>query len=179
MAAVKPKRPPSPPNALRKKPSNPSSRKGRAALKAKWEPQRYSEAMALKILAQLRGDEGDPMSLRAICAAEGMPSEMTVRRWVTEDRDGFAARYAEARDYAIDHMAADIIEISDAATPDTVQVAKLKAESRKWYVGKLAPKRYGDRLQLDADVTLRFADLDDAALNARIAGLLALLPKAT
>lgn len=192
MAAVKKR---SPPNAQRKKPSNPPTTGERAARKAKWDPQRYSEAMAVKILAALSGDANtDPKSLRSICAAEGMPTEMTVRRWVAEDRDGFAARYAEARDYAIDHMAADTIRIADDSGLDVIGVnpetgkpivdgdaiarAKLRVDSRKWYVAKLAPKRYGDRLQVDADVTHHFEDLDDAALNARILALLALLPKA-
>ena len=46
-----------------------------------------------------------------------MPDEAYVRRWVTEDKEGFAARYVEARDYAIDHMADEIIKIAAAASP--------------------------------------------------------------
>ena len=194
MAAVGKPRPKAPSRAG--KPPNPSSRKGRAALKAKMDPQRYSEALAVKILGRLSGSDGtEPASLREICREPGMPGEFAVRYWVQKDIDGFAARYAEARDYAIDHMAAATIAIADDSGLDVVGVnpetgkpivdgdaiarAKLRVDARKWYVSKLAPKKYGERLQVDADVTIRFADLDDAALNARIMALLALLPKAT
>lgn len=191
MAAVKAKKTAT---TKAKKPSNPPTTGERAARKAKMDPQRFTEEMAVKILDQLSGSAGaDPKSLREICAPDDMPDERTVRRWVTEDREGFAVRYAEARDYAIDHMAADTIRIADDSGLDVVGVspetgrpivdgeaiarAKLRVDSRKWYVAKLAPKRYGDRLQVDAEVTHHFEDLDDVALNARIAAILAVLPK--
>jgi len=154
---------------------------------------RYSEAMAQKILDLLSGSAGkDPMSLRAICAPDDMPNERTVRGWVAKDKE-FAARYAEARDYAVDLMAEDIIRIADDSGLDVIGInpetgkpivdgeaiarAKLRADTRKWYVSKLAPKKYGDRLQVDADVTHHIEDMDDAALNARFLALMAMLPK--
>ncbi|MEW6639065.1 MAG: hypothetical protein AB1586_01075 [Pseudomonadota bacterium] len=49
----------------------------------------YSRALAARICRLLRAGH----SLRAICAAPDMPGARTVRDWVAQDRDGFAARY--------------------------------------------------------------------------------------
>src|SRR3954466_7368219 len=46
-----------------------------------------------RILDGLRRGRG----LAAICGEEGMPHVATVMRWVSRDRDGFAARYRAAR----------------------------------------------------------------------------------
>jgi Bacteriophage Sf6, terminase small subunit-like len=43
----------------------------------------------------------------------------------------------------------EIIEIADAATPETVNVARLRVDSRKFTVARLAPKKYGDRISHD------------------------------
>ena len=162
--------------------------------KIRTKPSLYTEALATEILARLSGSEDvEPQSLRSICAAALMPDESTVRFWVKEDREGFAARYAEARDYAIDHMAQDIIRIADdshldvvGTNPDTgkpivdgeaIARSRLRVDTRKWFVAKLAPKKYGDRLQVDADVTMHLEELDDAALNARLIKALGSLPK--
>jgi hypothetical protein len=40
----------------------------------------------------------------------------------------------------------EIIEIADAATPETVNVARLRVDSRKFTVARLAPKKYGDHI---------------------------------
>lgn len=35
---------------------------------------------------------------------------------------------------------------------DAIQRAKLRIETRKWMLSKLAPKKYGDKLEVDANV---------------------------
>ena len=47
----------------------------------------------------------------------------------------FRAREAQADKYF-----QEIIEIADAATPETVNVARLRVDSRKFTVARLAPK---------------------------------------
>ena len=39
-----------------------------------------------------------------------------------------------------------MLEISDLATPEDVSVAKLRVDARKWYITKVAPKKYGDKV---------------------------------
>src|SRR5215831_14334801 len=53
----------------------------------------------------------------------------------------FRAREAQADKYF-----QEIIEIADAATPETVNVARLRVDSRKFTVARLAPKKYGDHI---------------------------------
>jgi terminase small subunit-like protein len=43
-------------------------------------------------------------SLREVCRDSGVP-ESSVRQWVRDDRDGFAARYQAARTLQVDHGA--------------------------------------------------------------------------
>lgn len=99
-------------------------------------------------------------SLRAVCKSEGMPAESTVRLWAAEDREGFAAHYARAREAQMDALSEDIIQIADESGADTsidengnvvvngeaIQRAKLRVDARKWIMSKIAPKRYGDRI---------------------------------
>lgn len=56
-------------------------------------PSLYTPAIAERILAEL--SDGRP--LERICRDPGMPSSTTVRQWVVENRDGFAARYAQLK----------------------------------------------------------------------------------
>src|SRR5262249_61977406 len=53
---------------------------------------------------------------------------------------------AVAREAQADKYFQEIIEIADAATPETVNVARLRVDSRKFTVARLAPKKYGDHI---------------------------------
>jgi hypothetical protein len=52
----------------------------------------HTAELAQRILGQLSGGR----SLRAVCRDHGMPSLNTVLKWVSDDREGFAARYRQA-----------------------------------------------------------------------------------
>jgi hypothetical protein len=56
-------------------------------------PPRYTAEIAERILGKLLTGR----SLRDVCKDDGIPPESTVRTWVTENREGFAARYSHAR----------------------------------------------------------------------------------
>ena len=75
-----------------------------------------------------------------------MPAESTVRLWATEDRNGFSAQYARARDAQMDAMAEDILLIADEENAEDTQRAKLRIDTRKWLMSKMAPKKYGDKV---------------------------------
>jgi terminase small subunit-like protein len=61
----------------------------------------------------------------------------------------FLERYARAREAQADKYFQEIVEIADAATPETVNVARLRVDSRKFTVARLAPKKYGDHISHD------------------------------
>jgi len=127
-------------------------------------PTRYMPALAAKICQQL----AEGQSLRSICRDEALPPESTVRGWVVDDHEGFSAQYARARDIGLEVMAEEILEISDDGSNDWmeqldkdgqsagwklngehVQRSRLRVDTRKWILSKLAPKRYGDRVNLE------------------------------
>lgn len=82
-------------------------------------------------------------SLRKICDDADMPHQATVFRWL-EAQPPFREQYARARDLQADTKFDEVGDISDAATPEDAQVARLRIDARKWQSAKLAPKRYGD-----------------------------------
>jgi hypothetical protein len=92
----------------------------------------------------------DGESLRAICRDNGMPAESSVRQWALDDRDGFAARYREARALLVERWADEIIEIADDDRLEPND-RRVRVDTRKWLMSKLAPKRYGDRLLHSGD----------------------------
>jgi len=112
-----------------------------------------------------------------------MPDRETVARWVVNDVDGFAAKYAQARDFGLDALAEETIEIAD--TPqigtksvskatglevtegDMVEHRKLQVSTRQWYLAKLAPKKYGDKQQIEHSGQI---DVAQAILAARKRG---------
>lgn len=77
--------------------------------------------------------------------------------------------YTRAREAQADKMADDIIKISDDSSRDTytdeqgnvrtdqevVARSRLRVDSRKWLAAKMLPKRYGERLGVDLDATVK------------------------
>lgn len=86
-------------------------------------------------------------SLRAICQDKDMPSSTSVMRWLSAD-SGLSEQYARAREMQGDGEFDKAREIAFAATPETVQVARLQYDAVKWRAGKLRPKVYGDKVAI-------------------------------
>lgn len=123
----------------------------------------------------------DGKSLREICRMDGMPSESYVRKCAIQDPD-FGAQYARARDLGLDVIADEIIEISDTTEVGVERTTKpdgsvetkegdmlghrrLRVDSRKWYLSKLAPKRYGDKIDVGVTGSLSVSlSQEDATL---------------
>jgi len=141
----------------------------------------FSEEIAATICDRLMGGE----SLRDICEDEGFPSARTVHRWLADpspERDPFRQQYAHAREVQADTLFDEILTIADDARNDwmvkrdykgenigwqengeAMQRSRLRVDARKWMAGKLRPKVYGEKLDLNhsGNVTvnvLRFTD---------------------
>lgn len=124
-------------------------------------PLTYTSKLGKNICQKLA--EGE--SLRSICRSEGMPPESTVRGWVIDDIEGFAAQYARARDIGLDAIADETFDIADdgrndwieregkrgetyiALNEEAVARSRMRLDQRKWYLSKLAPKKYGEKIQ--------------------------------
>ena len=155
---------------------------------------KYSQKYADAICARLSA--GD--SIRTICKDEDMPTQSTVYKWLAAE-PGFSEQYARARETQADCIADEILAISDESTMkatrlvdgkpeeydvpiDAVGVARnrLRADSRKWYAGKVAPKKYGDKIAIGgADDLPPVKLMTNDALETKIAELQAKLRGAT
>jgi len=54
-------------------------------------------------------------------------------------------RYARAQEAAASALVDQSLEIVDGAEPQTVQVAKLRADTRRWIAGKLHREQWGEQ----------------------------------
>lgn len=110
--------------------------------------------ISAKVLEGMRNG----MSAFKACQAAGVPHS-TFIGWVNVDPD-LADRYTRAREDLIERMAQEVLELSDSDVglqPDgkrdwaAVQKHKLQVDTRKWLLSKLAPKKFGDKLELTGD----------------------------
>lgn len=132
--------------------------------KKKGRPTIYSKGLAEKICSRL----AEGQSLRVICLDENMPNASTVHAWVLEDKRGFSKQYARARDIQAEVMFDEILEIADDGSNDLMTITKgdlsynvedrevtnrsrLRVDSRKWYLSKVLPKKFGDKIDLTSD----------------------------
>ncbi len=118
----------------------------------------YTEALAAKICRRLA--EGE--TLRSVCRDKAMPDKATVLRWLADQKKAnFRSQYVHAREMQADALFDEALEIADDASGDwstdkdgkkvldheNIQRSRLRVDTRKWAAGKLAPKKYGDKLQ--------------------------------
>lgn len=84
-----------------------------------------------------------------------MPSMPTVFRWIA-DKDDFRYQYAQACEERADFLAEEALVIADDQDTDTgkIQRDKLRVDTRKWFVAKLHPKKYSERIQQE-DITAK------------------------
>lgn len=107
-------------------------------------PSDFNEAMAEKICSLIL--EGN--SIRSICSFVDMPHIATVMRWLNEHHD-FSLSYARAKQQYAEFLFDEILEIADKcpADSDSINKAKLMIDARKYTASKLAPKKYGTKVE--------------------------------
>lgn len=130
-------------------------------------PMELTPELATAICDRLEHGE----TLRSIVLDPLMPSRTTVFKWL-QNNEAFAEQYARARDAQADHFAEEIVDIADSepslifknvdgvdvASVDStaVNLLRLRIDARKWYASKVAPKKYGDKIETThrGDVTV-------------------------
>ena len=131
-------------------------------------PSTYTEEMGNLICDKLT--EG--VSLRKLCMSEEFPSASTVYLWLDRFPE-FAEKYARAREAATEDMLEDLLEIADDPKMDA-QEKRVRIDTRKWVMGRLKPKKYGDKSTVDVGnkegETLKVDNsIDTVALTLRLA----------
>lgn len=127
-------------------------------------PTDYTPELGAEICRRI----GEGRSLRKVCQDEDMPAKTTVMRWLCDrDKGSFRDQYALAREDQADVLFDEAIEIADDGSQDYttkqigegadavsvevvdhehIQRSKLRVDTRKWAAGRLAPKKYGERV---------------------------------
>lgn len=140
-------------------------------------PSSFDATKAVQICERLASGE----TLAAICRDEGMPNRSTVHDWIlrppAEGKD-FPVAYARAREIGIHALVDQTLEIAADGSKDVivdadgnertnnevVQRSRLRVDTIKWLASKIAPKVYGERLELagdkDAPLTITVKRLD-------------------
>jgi len=135
----------------------------------------YSDELAERICQRIADGE----TLSRICADEGMPDSSTVRRWEREDRGGFRAIYARAREEQAETFFDDVLDVADGAAEaadalaqdaadrvdekyaadvyrrvysEEIQARRLRIDSRKWMLARMNRAKYGDRVDSGGSV---------------------------
>ena len=95
----------------------------------------------------------DGESVRTICKDDHMPAISTLMKILNQNPDR-SAQYARALQMRADAMFEEIMDISDDGSNDPtsivlngehVQRSKLRVDSRKWALGRMNPKKYGEK----------------------------------
>ncbi len=96
-----------------------------------------------------------------------MPVRATVFSWMRKHEE-FLNQYERAKQESTDAMAEDLMDIVDDGTNDymtvtkgnkeyetvngeAIQRSRLRADTRKWLMAKMKPKKYGDKTILSND----------------------------
>lgn len=153
-------------------------------------PSLYSEELADLICEKLT--EG--LSLRQICAEDGMPHAGTVCRWLAKN-ETFCKQYALAREAQAELYADEMVDISDDGSNDwmekkdaegnsigwrengeAIRRSALRIDTRKWIAARLLPKKYGEKIAVggskDMD-PIETKEVSDNELARRVGFMLA------
>ena len=118
-------------------------------------------------------------SLVQICREDGMPDRDTVSRWIRESPQ-LTAGYAHARAMQAETLFGRMGDVEEAVSAGTMDshAARVVLDSMRWRASKLAPKVYGDRLDVSvSDNRISIKGALEAA-NARLAHVIDVTPNA-
>lgn len=148
-------------------------------------PSSFTQRVADEICERIATGE----SLRGICLDEAMPAQSTVFKWLSDNK-AFSEQYARAREAQADALADEILHIADTpvmgqktvskatgieiSEGDMIEHRRLQVDARKWLAGKLAPKKYSEKLmnvhtgEDGGPVQIEHTTTDYKALRAQI-----------
>lgn len=127
------------------------------------QPTIYTAELAATICSRIAHGE----SLRQICRDDAMPAMSTIMNWLLEEeKKDFRKLYENARELQCEVLFDETLEIADDGTNDWVeretdegrtievfdhehvQRSKLRVDTRKWFISKVLPKKYGEKLDV-------------------------------
>ncbi len=107
-------------------------------------PSIYTKEIGEEICSRIA--EGE--SVRSIVKDEKMPSSSTIFRWLlNEEYKKFWEQYEKARNIQAELMFEELIEIADNEEKEVMR-DRLRVDTRKWYLSKVLPKKFGEKLDV-------------------------------
>lgn len=133
---------------------------------------KYTKFIPERDLAIILDQISDGVSLRTICALNNWEKYAVLHE--INSNPEYANQYTHARERQADHYAEEIIELADncSGTIEDTNRVKIQIDARKWACGKLHPRRYSDKAQIEvsgangAPLTIAAASVNIEQLNA-------------
>jgi len=135
-------------------------------------PSIYTKDIASEICVRI----GIGESLNTICKYDRMPCKATVMFWLVDavkdnaspELKEFLDQYTQAREHQANGWADETVDIADDGTNDyvekvgkdgkyeslnseNIQRSRLRVDTRKWFLERLKPKKYGTQLKVNHD----------------------------
>ena len=125
----------------------------------------YSPKQIETIFNDICTQIGEGKSLRAVLRQDKMPSSHTFFKWVDSDKKKML-QYTREMNARAEDIFEDILDIADDQEDDIYinsdgvecvnhnvhARSRIRIDSRKWMLGKMQPKKYGDRVNVDMDI---------------------------
>jgi hypothetical protein len=110
-------------------------------------PTKYTEELAHEICRRIA--EGE--SIRKICDGDDMPSATTIFNWLLDtDKKAFLEQYNASRAIQAENMFDELLEIADKGQGEIMR-DRLRVDTRKWYLSKVLPKKFGEKIDMTTD----------------------------
>jgi len=119
--------------------------------KERGRPTIYSQELADEICTRLSHGE----TLRTIIASSPhLPGRTTIYRW-NADNESFRNQYTKARAEQADYYAELIVD--ESYSSHDAAIGRLRVDALKWAASKMAPKKYGDKIEVETSQPLTLA----------------------
>lgn len=153
---------------------------------AAWVPHLYSPELGERICDLTAAG----VTMTKLCTLEGMPTRMTLWRWLSGRVEGvppdFRERFNEARNLHLAFMASEILDIADDGSNDTyidekgnrridsdvIARSRLRVETRQWMLMALLPEQFAKKAHFEHKHELkRINDLSIKEIDALLIDL--------
>jgi hypothetical protein len=104
----------------------------------------YTEELATQVCEGIAQGK----SLVRVCNDLGVRYS-SVYKWIAEI-PAFKDNYTSAREAQADFLADAVLDVADDSSLPADD-RRIKVDARKWYAGKLRPKKYGDKINVAGD----------------------------
>lgn len=121
-------------------------------------PTQYDRAATVEAICE-RLANGE--ALAAICREKGMPTTRRFLQWADEHED-VAAEYSRALVARAEWFNSEHDRIRKTAVDrESAAAARVQLAGLEWQMGRMAPRRYGDRLDVDVGVNIDLGTILD------------------